>query len=167
MSLLLGTVDQPASWAAGASRLCVAPRRPGTRRSTVREERPASIDSTPEDPRAGTFDPSEFAEELERADGNRAVGTSLWFQNEHLKVWEVLLEPGERGPFHAHTRRYFWTCVEGGVGLQRRPDGTYRVREYRVGDTSYGEYTPEEPLVHDLENVGEERLRFVTVELLD
>jgi quercetin dioxygenase-like cupin family protein len=43
-------------------------------------------------------------------------------------VWEVRLRPGERGPFHAHTRRYFWTVVDGGTGLQRSADGTYRVR---------------------------------------
>jgi oxalate decarboxylase/phosphoglucose isomerase-like protein (cupin superfamily) len=115
----------------------------------------------------GTFDPAEFAAELAAAPTNLAVGTTLWFENDRLKVWEVKLEPGERGPFHAHTRNYFWTVVEGGRGLQRLGDGTVSIRDYEVGDTSYLEHTPETALIHDLENAGDTVLRFVTVELLD
>lgn len=115
----------------------------------------------------GTFDPSDYAEELAAAPDNLAVGTTLWFENDRVRVWEVRLEPGERGPFHAHTRNYFWTVVDPGLGLQRFADGTYTVREYRLGDTKFLEHTPEAPLVHDLENVGDTLLRFVTVELLD
>jgi quercetin dioxygenase-like cupin family protein len=114
----------------------------------------------------GHFDPAEFAEELAAAPTNLAVGTTLWFENDRIKVWEVRLAPGERGPFHAHTRNYFWTVVEGGRGLQRLEDGTLAVRNYGVGDTSFLEHTPETALIHDLENVGDTVLRFVTVELL-
>ena len=115
----------------------------------------------------GIFEPEDFREELEAAPGNLEVGTSLWFENDRIRVWEVRLEPGERGPFHNHTRNYFWTVVEGSKGLQRFADGTYAVRDYRVGDTRFLEHTPEDSLLHDLENVGDTALRFVTVELLD
>ena len=115
----------------------------------------------------GTFDPAEFGDELARAASNLAVGTRLWFQNDRIKVWEVNLEPGERGPFHAHTRRYLWTVVSPGTGRQRSPDGSFKVRRYEVGDTQYSEHSPADPMVHDLENAGETTLRFVTVELLD
>jgi hypothetical protein len=115
---------------------------------------------------AGVFDSDEFAVELAAASSNRAVGTTLWFENERVRVWEVLLLPGERGPFHCHATDYFWTVVEPGRGLQRLADGTYVVRDYRVGQTRFLENTAESPLVHDLENVGETRLRFVTVEII-
>jgi beta-alanine degradation protein BauB len=115
----------------------------------------------------GTFDPAEFKDELAAAAGNLEVGTRLWFENDRVRVWEVNLAPGERGPFHAHTHRYFWTTVEHGTGRQRSPDGTVKVRRYEVGDTQYSEPSPAEPLIHDLENAGDTRLRFVTVELLD
>jgi oxalate decarboxylase/phosphoglucose isomerase-like protein (cupin superfamily) len=115
----------------------------------------------------GTFDPAEFQDELAVAVGNLEVGTRLWFQNDRIKVWEVNLAPGERGPFHAHTRRYFWTVVEAGTGRQRSPDGTLKVRRYEVGDTQYSESSLADPMIHDLENAGETTLRFVTVELLD
>lgn len=115
----------------------------------------------------GTFEPGDYQEELSEAPNNLAVGTRLWFENDRIRVWEVRLEPGERGPFHNHTRNYFWTVVEGSRGLQRFADGTYAVRDYQEGDTKYLEHTPEDSLIHDLENVGDTLLRFVTVELLD
>ena len=114
-----------------------------------------------------TFDRSEYAAELDAAPGNLDVGTRLWLENDRIRVWEVRLQPGERGPFHAHTRRYFWTVVDAGIGRQRTADGTMITREYHVGDTNYSEHSPDEPLIHDFENVGESQIRFVTVELLD
>jgi len=117
--------------------------------------------------RQGTFDPAEFGDELAAAAGNVDVGTRLWFQNDRIKVWEIRLAPGERGPFHAHKQRYFWTVVEAGTGRQRSPDGTFMVRRYELGDTQYLELSPADPMIHDLENVGDSTLRFVTVELLD
>ena len=115
----------------------------------------------------GTFEPADFADELERAPDNLAVGTTAWFENDRIRVWEILLQPGERGPFHAHATNYFWTVVEGSRGLQRFADGTYAVRDYVVGETKYLEQGPDSVLIHDLENVGDSPLRFVTVELLD
>ena len=76
------------------------------------------------------------------------------------------LPPGGRGPFHAHTRPYFWTCVDPGVGRQRAPDGTLKIRRYEGGETLFSEHTPDAPMLHDLENVGGSPLRFITVELL-
>jgi oxalate decarboxylase/phosphoglucose isomerase-like protein (cupin superfamily) len=114
----------------------------------------------------GSFDPAEFGSELAVAASNLDVGTRLLFQNDRVKVWEIRLAPGERGPFHAHTRRYFWTAVEAGTGRQRLPDGSFTVRRYEAGDTQYLDLSPADPMIHDLENVGDSTLRFVTVELL-
>lgn len=115
----------------------------------------------------GRFDPDEYQDELRAAPVNLDVGTRVWFENDRIRVWEILLPPGERGPFHNHTRNYFWTVVEAGRGLQRYADGTFAVRDYQVGDTRYLEHSPEDSLIHDLENVGDTVLRFVTVEFLD
>jgi beta-alanine degradation protein BauB len=113
----------------------------------------------------GTFDLADFADELAAAPTNRHIGTSLRFENDHVRVFEVRLEPGERGPFHVHDATYFWTVVDPGRGLQRFADGTFVVRDYMLGETRYLVHTPEDRLVHDLENVGGSTLRFVTVEL--
>jgi hypothetical protein len=113
----------------------------------------------------GTFAVEDFEDELAVAGENRALGTSLWFENDHVRVFELRLGPGERGPFHVHDATYFWTVVEPGRGLQRSADGTFVVRDYPLGATRYLAPSPEDPLVHDLENVGDSMLRFVTVEL--
>ncbi|HEY4606159.1 MAG TPA: hypothetical protein VIH55_00810 [Acidimicrobiia bacterium] len=114
----------------------------------------------------GAYQRDEYADELRAAPDNHDLGTTLWFENERIRVWEVELHPGARGPFHAHTTNYFWTVVEPGRALQRFADGTFIVRDYHLGDTRYLEHTPETALIHDLENVGDTTLRFVTVELL-
>ena len=114
---------------------------------------------------SGRFDPAQFATELVRAPDNHQLGTSLWFENERVRVFEVRLEPGERGPFHIHDRTYFWTVVEPGLGLQHLADGTYMVRDYRLGETKFLVHSADKALIHDLENVGATTLRFVTVEL--
>ena len=67
----------------------------------------------------GTFVLDDFADELAIARENRMIGTSLWFENDRVRVFELRLEPGERGPFHVHDAPYFWTVVESGRGLQR------------------------------------------------
>ncbi len=114
----------------------------------------------------GAYDRDGYVEELAAAPHNHDLGTTLWYENDHIRVWEVLLQPGERGAFHAHITNYFWTVVEPGRGLQRFADGTFIVRDYLLGETRYLEHTPDTALIHDLENVGDTKLRFVTVELL-
>lgn len=113
----------------------------------------------------GTFDPGEFADELGLAGQNHDIGTSLWFENDHVRVFELRLAPGERGPFHVHDSTYLWTVVEPGRGLQRFADGTFVVRDYPLGETRYLVQSQEDRLIHDLENVGNTTLRFVTTEL--
>lgn len=113
----------------------------------------------------GSFDTRDYAEELAAAFRNHDLGTTLLLENDHVRVFEVRLEPGQRGPFHVHDRAYFWTVVEPGRGLQRFADGSYVVRDYRLGETRYLVHSPDDSLVHDLENVGSSTLRFVTVEM--
>jgi hypothetical protein len=99
----------------------------------------------------GSFDPAEFADELDAATTNRQIGTSLWFENDHVRIFEVRLEPGGRGPFHLHDATYFWTVVEPGRGRQRFPDGTMVTRDYALGETKYLVQSTDDPLIHDLE----------------
>jgi hypothetical protein len=41
------------------------------------------------------------------------VATRLVFENERVKVWEMLLEPGERSARHEHTMDYLLCVLEG------------------------------------------------------
>lgn len=73
---------------------------------------------------SATYSREDYEAELESSPSNHDVGTALWFENEHVRVWEVRLEPGKRAPFHSHSQTYFWTCIDPGKGFQRFPDGT-------------------------------------------
>jgi hypothetical protein len=115
----------------------------------------------------GTFDTNDFADEIEGARTNHYIGTALWFEDDRIRVFESKLLPGQRAPFHVHDKTYFWTVVDPGRGLQRFVDGTYIVHEYTIGETKRLEHNPAETLIHDLENVGDTTLRFVTVEFKD
>ncbi|SMD26569.1 cupin domain-containing protein [Kibdelosporangium aridum] len=34
------------------------------------------------------------------------VGQTIVFENEHVRVWEIVLEPGEQQPWHQHLNPY-------------------------------------------------------------
>ena len=115
----------------------------------------------------GTFDTDDFAEELGRARSNHDIGTALWFEDDRIRVFESRLEPGQRAPFHIHDKTYFWTVIDAGRGLQRFADGKFVAHDYVLGETKRLEHTTANTLIHDLENVGDTTLRFVTVEFKD
>lgn len=109
----------------------------------------------------------EVAAELEETPANRAIGTTLWFENEHVRVWEVPLKPGQRAPFHRHAQTYFWPCIDPGKGFQRYPDGTAEAIDFTLGETVFNEITADDPMLHDLENIDDHLRRFVAIELKD
>jgi hypothetical protein len=114
---------------------------------------------------ASTFDPFEYADEIDSSERNFEVGTRLLLENDRVRIWDLDLHPGDRVPFHCHSTPYFFVCVSEGRGLSRFRDGNAMTMDYREGDTWFDE-VQHGPEIHDLENVGNTRLRFTTVELL-
>jgi beta-alanine degradation protein BauB len=114
---------------------------------------------------SGTFDPAEFAAELQ-GEPTEDVGTKLLFANERVKVWEIVLAPGQRAPFHRHVRAYFYVCAAPGRVRTRFPNGWYADGDEKAGGFAYMEHSPENPGIHDLENIGTTTVRYTTVELL-
>ena len=115
----------------------------------------------------GRFDRSDYADELSTAEANDRIGTKILFENDRVRVWEIDLKPGGRMPFHSHTTPYFWVCVDGAPATGREPDGSMSLFDHQAGEVDFLPLRPGEQLVHDLENSGASRLRFVTVELLN
>ena len=52
------------------------------------------------------------------------VATKLLFENERVKIWEMLLEPGESSDLHRHGLDYVLCILEGTSIDADRPDGT-------------------------------------------
>ncbi len=105
--------------------------------------------------------------ERERLNNNGCVGTTLLSEDDRVRVWIIRLAPGERIGFHRHVLDYFWTCVTGGRGRQHVHDGTTVEYTYKPGETRHESYRRGQFKVHDLENVGDKDMIFMTVEFLD
>ncbi|MGB3744987.1 MAG: hypothetical protein WBD11_10760 [Xanthobacteraceae bacterium] len=105
--------------------------------------------------------------ERERQNNNGCVGTRLLSESERVRVWIIRLAPGERIGFHRHVLDYFWTSVTGGRGRQHVHDGSTVEYTYRPGETRHETYGLGEFKVHDLENLGDNEMVFMTIEFLD
>jgi quercetin dioxygenase-like cupin family protein len=65
------------------------------------------------------------------------VATRVLFENERVKVWEMLLEPGESSDPHRHTMDYLLCVIEGESVDADRPDGTSFHLPVEPGDVFY------------------------------
>ena len=112
--------------------------------------------------------PAEIAAEFEREsrNPNPCVGNFLVSESDRVRVWMIRLAPGQRFGFHRHVLDYFWTSVTGGRGRQHVHDGTTVEYSYQPGETRHESYGPGECKVHDLENIGNQEMVFMTVEFL-
>jgi len=107
----------------------------------------------------------EFAREAEQPNG--CVGTELLSETDKTRVWIIRLKPGERIGFHRHVLNYFWTSVTGGRGRQHLMDGTTVEYSYYPGETRHETYGAGEFKVHDLINLGDQDMIFMTVESIE
>jgi quercetin dioxygenase-like cupin family protein len=98
---------------------------------------------------------------------NPRVGHRLVSETDKVRVWHIHLKPGERIGFHRHVLNYFWSAATAGRGRQHFNNGETREYTYEAGETRHETYAPGEYKVHDLENIGDTDLIFVTVEFLD
>jgi quercetin dioxygenase-like cupin family protein len=107
----------------------------------------------------------EFAREAEQPNG--CVGTELLSETDKTRVWMIRLKPGERVGFHRHVLNYFWTSVNGGRGRQHLMDGSTVEYSYFPGETRHETYGAGEFKVHDLVNLGDQDMIFMTVESIE
>jgi hypothetical protein len=112
--------------------------------------------------------PAEIAAEFEREkkSPNPCVGNSLVSESDRVRVWMIRLAPGERIGFHRHVLDYFWTSVSGGRGRQHLQDGSTVEFTYTPGETRHETYGAGEYKVHDLQNLGDKEMVFMTIEFL-
>lgn len=111
--------------------------------------------------------PPALLEELEKNRQNGRVGQYLASETDKVRVWHLTLAPGERIGFHRHVLNYFWTALSGGQARSHYEDGRTVEVSYRTGDTKHFTFAKGESMQHDLENIGDSPLSFVTVEFKD
>jgi quercetin dioxygenase-like cupin family protein len=125
------------------------------------------LDKQPETAMKSPWPPEILAEfEREKNNPNPCVGNALVSESDRVRVWTIRLKPGERIGFHRHVLDYFWTAVTDGRGRQHVHDGTTVEYTYAPGETRHETYGRGEFKVHDLENLGDKEMVFMTVEFL-
>ncbi|CEJ13442.1 hypothetical protein BN1110_03758 [bacterium YEK0313] len=99
--------------------------------------------------------------------GKGRVGSELVSETDRVRVWTLVLQPGERIGFHTHVLDYFWTVVTGGRARSQYADGRVAEMSYAPGDTKHFSFGAGEFMIHDLHNIGDTQLVFTTVEFID
>lgn len=111
-----------------------------------------------------------LAQEFQAGSSNGCVGQRLVSETERGRVWTIRLAPGERLPFHKHVKDYIWVAVTAGRARSSVTDGKSMWSDEFVltaGDNAYNRYGEGSFKIHDLENIGETELLFVTIEFAD
>ena len=116
---------------------------------------------------AGPHWTPEFISELDGAQKNGRVGSTLVSESDRARVWLIEMQPGDRLPFHTHVLDYFWVATTPGKARSRYADGTVAEVEYEIGTTKHFTFEKGDAMTHDLENIGDTVLCFTTVEYLD
>jgi predicted metal-dependent enzyme (double-stranded beta helix superfamily) len=92
------------------------------------------------------------------------IGDRVVFENEHLRVWEVLLDPGGEQPWHRHHHPYLIVPLEAAENrITTLADGSIRDVSEEVGAVVFRPSGD----VHKLNNRGETRYRSRLIELKD
>lgn len=108
--------------------------------------------------------PEAMVKELEANRDNGHVGHKLVSETDAVRVWHLSLEPGERIGFHCHVLNYFWTALNGGRARSHYSDGRIADVNYVPGETKHISFGAGDRMQHDLHNIGDTTLLFVTVE---
>lgn len=98
---------------------------------------------------------------LPHVEGYGPIGSRIVYENDLVRVWEVLLEPGEEQGMHQHTLPYVVVAIEHAMNQITSIDGTVRLTEEAPGHIVF-----QEPgQIHNLKNIGTTRYRNRLVEV--
>ncbi|MCI0834529.1 MAG: hypothetical protein J4N66_07115 [Chloroflexi bacterium] len=90
------------------------------------------------------------------------IASVVLFENDRVKIWNLIVEPGESSDWHLHGRDYVTVVVESNGGLDAQfADGTTNKSNNVVGDFTYHDSHQ----VHRVVNNTDRRYRNVLIEL--
>ena len=89
------------------------------------------------------------------------VGSYVMLENDHVRVWQNDLEPGESSDWHVHTTNYLFIATVPADLKVEFNDNSSRSIALEVGQVTMGD----KDSIHQLTNVGEKRYTSVIIEL--
>ncbi|OOG63160.1 hypothetical protein B0E45_29525 [Sinorhizobium sp. A49] len=100
----------------------------------------------------------------EMANASTQVGQLLVLETDIVRVWHIILAPGERLGFHRHELDYCWIALTAGRSRSMYLDGKTVDTDYLPGDCKVFAFADNETMVHDLTNIGDTNIAFTTIE---
>jgi quercetin dioxygenase-like cupin family protein len=91
------------------------------------------------------------------------VGTHFLLENEHVKVWNLDLQPGQASDWHHHHHWYLTIVTVPGTLKAEFVDGSSDTETFQAGDVHFRD----KDSVHRVINVSDSRYVNVIVELKD
>jgi quercetin dioxygenase-like cupin family protein len=89
------------------------------------------------------------------------IASVVLFENDKVKIWNLIVEPGQSSAWHLHTRDYVTVVVEGGGLTVEFEDGTTERGSPQVGTWRFHD----EHKVHRVINNTNKRYKNVLIEL--
>jgi beta-alanine degradation protein BauB len=97
------------------------------------------------------------------------IATEVLFENDRVRIWSMILEPGQATPVHQHDLDYVQVQLAGDrIAGAPEPDNEGRYTEYREHDVTPGQFwfMPRGG-VEVAKNVGKETYKGLLIELKD
>jgi hypothetical protein len=103
----------------------------------------------------------------ERAIGD--IADKIVFENERVRIWELHLAPGQKGPVHRHALDHILIQIDGDrVAVHPEPDTTGPYKEYLEADAAPGNVIyVNRGGVEVAQNIGKRTYHEIIVELKD
>lgn len=97
------------------------------------------------------------------------IATRLLFENDRVRIWEMRLPPGERGPVHRHEYDHVLVQISGDrMAVAPEPDTRSIYKEYLEADVFPGNYFfVEKGGIETAVNVGKKEFHEIVIELKD
>jgi len=99
-------------------------------------------------------------------DGEAPIGTRVLYEDEGVRVWELVLDPGEKAKWHTYRCDYAIVTLEpeeADATVRVNQDGSVDELRYSRGDTYFIKVGDGES--HSFENTGSSRYRNILVEV--
>lgn len=109
-----------------------------------------------------TWNPSHL-KELKNKEFSNDLGQKVLFENEYLRIWEVVLLPNERLPFRKINLDYSWVAASEGMVISRFSNGKIILIHLEKGDSEFLKQENKQA-IYDLENIGEDIVFFQMTE---
>ena len=91
------------------------------------------------------------------------VGTEFKYEDENVKVWDLVLEPGQSSDWHHHTNRYMFVVTRAGTLQTEHADGSVTTSDLQLGQVVKGIKNA----VHRVTNIGDALYSNAIIEMKD